>query len=137
MGAVLRGERGFTLLEVLVAATIAALSLGVLLQGTVEARRAKGLATRYESATARARSHLAAVSNAGPVVAGDRQGDDGGGYRWRVRIVPLAAATPGGASPVPTLYGVTAAVSWRAERGGEHVVQLETRRLGLAPPQPP
>jgi prepilin-type N-terminal cleavage/methylation domain-containing protein len=48
-----REERGFTLLEVLVAAAIAALALGVLLQGALASLRSVQVAGHYQEAARR------------------------------------------------------------------------------------
>ncbi len=129
-------EAGFTLLEVVVAFAIAALGLSALFGGTLGGLRAADAAGRYGEAVARARSHLAAVGHGAPLAAGDLRGEDGGGWRWRVRVAPVAtvAGPPGGA--VPTLFAVSVSVSW-GEGEGERSVRLDTRRLGAAPPAGP
>src|ERR1700680_3114359 len=131
-----QGERGFTLLEVLVAFIIAALALGALFRGTLDGLRATQVASRYEQAVTRAQSHLAALTVAGSLVPGDRQGDDGGGFHWRVRITPLiaariAASPPPGSRNAPGLYAVSVAVSWMD--GSTRTVELDSERIGLAP----
>ena len=131
-----RREQGFTLLEVLVAFLIAALALGVLFRAAAESEASAGASARYAEALSRARSRLAAVDGAGPPVAGDQQGDDGGGYRWRVRTTPLQTGAPAASGLAPMLFGVSVAVSWQAG-GQERSVQLDTRRLGVAPPRQP
>ena len=129
-------ERGFTLLEVLVALAIAGLALGVLFQGAVAGLAATQSAGRYEEALERARSHLAALSRTlAPV---DDEGDDGGGYRWRHRVAPIAtdASALGrlrpsqAAGPPITLYAVSVAITWTGD-GGQRGVTLDTERLGL------
>ncbi len=119
-----RGEAGFTLLEALIAFAIAALALAALLQGALTGLRATQAATRTEEALARARSRLAALG-ATPIAPTDRRGDDGGGFAWRLRVVP--AATSGGL----TLFNVTVVVGWR-DGGTPREVRLETQRLGPA-----
>lgn len=52
-----------------------------------------GMAGHSEEAVARARSRLAALG-AG-LSPGDTRGDDGGLYRWRLRVAPIAAARVG------------------------------------------
>lgn len=129
-------QAGFTLLEVLVASIIAALALGVLFRSAVDSQTSVAAAAQYQEALSRARSRLAALDAAGAPRAGDESGDDGGGYRWRVRTAPLAAgaARPNGVAP--QLFTVSVVVSWGA--GGQaRSVQLDTRRLGLAPPPAP
>jgi len=129
-------NHGFTLLEVLIAALIAAMSLAVLFRGTVEGQAAGSIAARYTEALSRARSRLAALDAVGPLAAGDQQGDDGGGFHWRVRITPLAAGQPSATELPPALFTVNVSVSWTTD-GRDRVVQLDTRRLGNAPPRQP
>ena len=127
---------GFTLLEVLIAFLIAALALGVLFRGAVEGQAASSVSARYAEALTRARSHLAAAEAAGPPRAGDQSGDDGGGFRWRLRTSPISEGVPGPNGVTPMLFSMSVAVAWTAA-GRERAVQLETRRLGIAPPKPP
>jgi general secretion pathway protein I len=119
-----KGEAGFTLLEALIAFAILAIALAGLLQGALAGLRATQAAGRMEEALAHARSRLAALE-AMPIVPGDQRGDDGGGFAWRMRIVPEARA--GGL----TLYAVTVAIGWR-DGGTPREVRLETQRLGPA-----
>jgi general secretion pathway protein I len=131
------GQRGFTLLEVMIAVVIAALALGVLFGSGLSALRAAHAASRYEQAIARARSHLALAVHAAPLVAGDWQGDDGGGFVWHLRVTPLAstavrpvnAVTLRGASSYPlTLCTLSARIGWR-EGGRQREVRLETEQI--------
>jgi len=151
------GDRGFTLLEVLVAFLIAALALGELFSVAASDLHSVAVAGRYEEAVSRARSHLAATGLDGALLAGEQQGEDGGGYHWAVRVVQVAAAAPpASASPMAppqgvsqgasqqgasqgaraALYLVTASVSWR-EGGRARSVRLTTERVApAAPPRP-
>ncbi len=130
--------RGFTLFEVLIAFIIAAIALSALFDGSLAGLMSGQAATGYEQAVARARSHLAAET-ASPAP-GDREGDDGGGFRWRVRVRPVETYQPKPAenegalaqvaSPAfaVTLYAVDVVISWSAG-GRERSVQLQTERL--------
>lgn len=122
------GDRGFTLLEVLVAFVIAALALGALMQGAATGLRSVRVSGHVQEALSRARSHLAAAALA--PIPGDRRGDDGGGYAWRVNVASAAASVRA------VLYAVTVTVSWRMD-GGEREVVLRTQRLGPPPPDAP
>lgn len=127
-----RGERGFTLLEVLVAFVIAALALGVLFRGTLDGLRSAQAAGRYEEAVTRARSRLAALT-AGGLTPGDHQGDDGNGFHWRERITAIetAAPPPPGTGGSLALYAVSVGVSWTD--GKRRTVELDSERIGPAP----
>lgn len=133
-------DRGFTLLEALVAFVIAALALGALTQGALGGLRATGVAAHTEEALSRARSHLAAI---GPLLrAGESSGDDGGGFTWRMVVQPVGTtARPRDAEGAQaggrvTLYSVSVTVHWRLD-GGERELALTTSRLGDALPDGP
>ena len=83
----MRSERGFTLLEVVVAFAIAALALSVLFRAATGGMTAVATAGRYEEAVSRAKSHLAAIGHEGAITEGETEGDDGSGFHWRIRIV--------------------------------------------------
>jgi general secretion pathway protein I len=140
---VLRAGRGFTLLEVLVAFAIAALALSALFQGAIGGLRASQSSGRYEQAVSRARSHLAVIGHGVQLAAGDFQGDDGDGYRWRTRIVRVSSApvargdaAVGARGPRAALYDVTVVIAWN-DGGTERQMGLETRRVGSGPPLSP
>ena len=136
----MRASRGFTLLEVLVAFLIAAFALAALFSGGLGGLRAAAVSGRYTEAVSRAQSHLAAAQTGDALIASDRQGDEGSGFHWRVRIVPAGttAAMPGAdrGTPLLTLFTVSAAESW-TEDGRTRAVQLDTMQAGTAPPPPP
>jgi general secretion pathway protein I len=125
---------GFTLLEVVVALIIAALALVVLFRAGGDGLFAVATASRAEQAIERAQSHLAAVGNDVALLPGESNGDDGGGYRWRLTIKPLAhwrlpeAGNAEGATT--TLYDVVVAVSWPGRHHDQAVV-LQTERVGM------
>ena len=86
------GERGFTLLEVLVAFIIAALALGVMFEAALGGLRSTETASHYQEALSLARSHLASI-NAAPLGGRGVSGDDGRGFHWSVRIKPAGTIT--------------------------------------------
>src|SRR5437764_8581843 len=89
--AIRRRMRGFTLLEVVVAVAIAGLALVGLFQAGSGGLFSVDAAGRTDEAVDRAQSHLAAFGRAGALVPGEIEGDDGGGYHWRLRAQPIAA----------------------------------------------
>ncbi len=123
-------SRGFTLLEVLIALAIAGLALAALFDGAALGLRAVERAGRTAEALSHARSHLAALDRAGPLVPGETAGEDGGGFRWRHRIMPLGAA--GSRPGAIVLYDVTVAIGWD-EAGAAREVVLAGRILGAGP----
>jgi general secretion pathway protein I len=131
-------QRGFVLLEVLVAAALAALTLGALFHSALSALRAVQEASHYQQAIARARAHLALAVHASPLIAGDWEGDDGGGFTWRLHVTqvasttvgPVTASTPAGSTNLPLmLYALSVSLAWRDD-GIPRDVQLDTEQIG-------
>src|SRR5260370_13246662 len=128
-------ENGFTLLEVVVAFAIAALALVGLFRAGSGGLFAVDTAARAEEAVQRAQSHLAAVGRDAALVEGELTGDDGGGYRWALRVSPPTSrqslAPERVSSATPPLFHVQVAISWPGHEGARSVV-LRTLRLGPA-----
>lgn len=132
-----RGQRGFTLLEVLVAFSILGLSLGVLIQAFGGGLRNTALAEEYTLATLHAESLLAGLGVEEPLQPGELAGEIDGRFRWQARIeeyVPEEALDdPFAVSDIlPVVpYRVALEVFWPGGAGaaGERRVTLETLRL--------
>jgi hypothetical protein len=92
----------------------------------------------------RARSRLAVALHGAPLEAGERQGDDGGGFRWRIAVAPadsasvrpLASRGPRQRLRVQTvLYAVSVEVSWNEGNdaaGPPRLVRLDTLHVASA-----
>ena len=114
-------SRGFTLIEVLVAFAILAITLTTLFHLFSTGLGAITSAERYRMATLLARSTLDEVGTELPLVVGEQNGNIGQGFSWVARIARSATVNPivhGEVLYVP--YDVAVSVSWR----GRHVVTL-------------
>jgi general secretion pathway protein I len=131
----MRADAGFTLLEVVVALAIAGLALVGLFAAGSGGLFAVDTAARAEEAVERARSHLAAIGRNAALTEGESQGDDGGGFHWKIRVQPVAsrrAPAPDVAAQVAiSLYAVEVDIGWE-EKGRQKQVVLKTLRLGSA-----
>ena len=125
-------DSGFTLLEVMVAFAIAALSLAALWESGVDGWRAARVAGRSMEAQSRAQSHLAVVGHGLAIRPLSEGGDDGGGFYWRLHI------TPDRSSGRMTLYTVEITESWaetaadvqKDDAPDRRAVTLRTARIG-------
>jgi prepilin-type N-terminal cleavage/methylation domain-containing protein len=130
--------KGFTLLEVIVALIIAGMAAAALFEAVGTGLHATQTASMYDQALVRAKSRLAAATHGTKLAAGDWRGDDGGGFRWRLHVAPLASAAvrpiglagPRGMQSIPVvLYGVSVWIGW-SDGGSEREVRLDTEQVG-------
>lgn len=125
--------RGFSLLEVVVAFAILAVSLGVLYQIFSAAAQRAGLLQQYDRAVSLAESKLARIGTEEPLLIGrfsDKFDDD---YRWVSTVEPLDVKRTSTPVRSPALfYRVTVAVA-RNETEQTPLVTLTTVRMGVAP----
>jgi general secretion pathway protein I len=128
-----RDQQGFSLLEVLVAFAILAVSLGVLMQIFSRASTTAMATAQYSRAASVAESRLAAVGSAIPLEEGTVSGDPEDGLAWELSIIPidLLGMDRGllSAEPPATAYRVTVTTLWR-DAGRVRRLTLSTLRLG-------
>lgn len=129
------GERGFTLIEAVVAFAIAALVIGTLLSafgGIVGGSRA---ARATETALALAEAKLAEIGHNASLQRGESSGRFAERYAWRARIEPYRLKGPG-FDEVPGLAGfrIEVEVSWTTPRGPRSIALASLRLAsGTAP----
>ena len=123
-----RGRRGgFTLVEVLVAFAIAALSLAALMQVFATGLRGAATSEAYARAVMLAETRLASVGVEAPLEAGESTGRFDDDYRWRLTVEPYTEAEMDAAVEI---YRIAVTVSWDEGRNAERAVTLQTLRLG-------
>ena len=137
-----RRQRGFSLIEVLVAFAILCVSVTVILQSFSTALRGVSLAADYSHATLLAESLLTRIGSQPPVQAGEFSSDlsnvngsDDHGYRWHVSLSPYQdplLPTPGAAGATDTRLRLVVEVSWRRDGRQRHI-----RLTSLRYPPPP
>lgn len=124
-------QRGFSLLEVLVAFTILALAVGTILSLFATGLRNTAVASDYARALTLAESQLAYYQGIDPQrLEGGRSEGEAQGFTWRSQVTPYEdVATTGGAT---RLYLIDVDVQWQGD-GRARSVRLSTLRIGAAP----
>ena len=132
------GMRGFTLLEVIIALIIAGMAAAVLFEAVGTGLHATQTASMYDQAIVRAKSRLTVATHGTALAAGDWRGDDGGGFRYRLRVSPVGTASlrpvgligPRASVSFPVvLYAVSVWIGWK-DGGNERDVRLDTEQVG-------
>lgn len=130
-----RAARGFTLLEILVAFTLMAMIVAVLMRVFSGGLQGISRAEDYARATSIAESALARVGADIPFKEGDTNGEEGDRYRWTLSIKAQseqaglnAAGQPQPIMPV-RLFEVSVVVGW-TDYGTTRQVALSSLRLG-------
>lgn len=122
-------ERGFSLLEIVVAFTLMALSLAVLMQAFGGGVHLLGNAERLAQAASLAQSQLARVGTEVPLAEGEYQGEWSPDYRWQIKVAPLSLPPPLAQHPRWQLFQIEVAVNW-VEASRQRGYRLTTLRVG-------
>lgn len=123
-----RDQRGFTLIEVLIAFVVLAMLLGAIYQTFSSGLNASARAERRAVAALHAQSVLATIGADGPISQGEATGELDGGYRWQTSVRLLESA---GETARLDAFDVIVTVSWEATLGRQGSVSLNTLRLAV------
>lgn len=133
-----RRSRGFSLLEVLVAFTLFAVAMGVLMQIFSRGVNGASIADHYAKATMYAESRLAAIGLEESVKEGTSSGKFDDDYAWQVTIKPYQDPAPREQMAIDfekqyfaQLYEIETKVTFSTDDRKERVVTLFT--LQFAP----
>ena len=127
----MKRQQGFTLLELLVAFAIMALSLGMLYRASGSGARSVVDIEHYQRAVILGES-LLALRDAVPEQ-GWKQTGESAGYNWRISSAPYATAITG--PNVPPLHEISIVITW-ADADRQRQFTLNTLRPQRKPPEP-
>ena len=123
-------QKGFSLLEVLVAFTVLALSLGVLFQLFSTAVRGVLQSEHYTRALIIAESRLALLGREEPLEQGQKEGIEADIYRWRAEVTPYVDGEATSELMRVEPYQVSVHVGWD-EAEASYPVELTTLRFNF------
>jgi len=129
-------QQGFSLLEILVAFSILALSLGILLNIFSSGIRTAMTAEEYSEAVQIAQSLLASTSLENALQAGETQGVEYEKYNWSVLTQLYESGPDAGEQQAQAarLYQIIVSVSWGGDSLSEpRTVELNTLRFAAKP----
>lgn len=130
----LNKQRGFSLLEILIAFSILALSLGILLKIFSAGVNTAGVAEEYTAAVQIAEALMAKTGVETPLQPGEYDGLEHDKYQWQVSVSPFQFAAGNlDASALPmVLFKVKVTVSWGDRNARTDARQVELITLKLA-----
>ena len=125
-------HRGFSLLEILVAFSILAISLGIILKIFSTGITSAQVTGDYTIAVQIAQNLLDKTGSESPLKLGEINGSENKLYQWRVTVAPKMFTSPElDLHDLPVaLFDVTAHVWWGGEnKSDDRVVELHTLKL--------
>ncbi|GAB2455552.1 hypothetical protein GCM10027082_02620 [Comamonas humi] len=123
--------RGMTLLELLVALAIMAISLGMIYRATGSSARSVGDMDNYQYAVQLAESLLSMRDSV--YEDGWNDAGDSNGFHWQIQSAPFKTDVEG--PNIPPLHQVQVVVSWD-NGGAQRTIELSTLRAQRRPPDP-
>jgi general secretion pathway protein I len=118
-------ERGFTLLEVVIALAILGIAFALAMELLANGVRSAKASEDYTQAVLLARQKIAEMAITPYLSGSGEQGDFGGGFRWSSEVQPIPPQEEG----LPArLYQVRVRVTWPGRRG-EKSMDLYTLRM--------
>jgi general secretion pathway protein I len=124
-------QQGFSLLEILIAFSILALSLGILLKIFAAGVNTAVVAEDYTAAVQIAESLMAKTGVEIPLKPNQSSGLENGKYHWLVEVSPFAF-NPENVDPsaIPAeMFKVKVIVSWGDDSANDRLVELTTLKL--------
>lgn len=121
-------EKGFSLLEILVAFTILALSLSVLFQIYSRGARNLSLSQDYNRAVIVAQTQLALLSEEKAIEPGEKSGVTDGGISWHRSITAYDDPDPSPYQQNYPLVNIELKVNWQT-LGQDYGFSLKTSRI--------
>lgn len=119
--------KGFSLIEILVAFSIAAVAMSIIFQIYVKGTTAAILGKEYARAVAVAESRLAELGVSRDMNTGELSGGENEKYHWTIHIDDYEEKEPSSFEPKLILKRITIDVSWET-KGKSRTVTLKTLR---------
>jgi len=124
----MRSSKGFSLLEILVAFSILAISLGILLKIFSSGVNTAVIAEEYTVATQIAESLMAKTGVEGQLAVGETFGAADEKYHWRVKVENISNSDA--EEDLVQLMAVQVIVQWGVDSQNNRTVELNTVKTG-------
>ena len=124
-------QKGFSLLEILIAFSILAISLGILLKIFSAGINTAVVSEDYTAAVQIAESLMAKTGLESPLQAGEDSGTENEKYEWQVLVTPYLFNPDNidEMSITTTLFKVKVVVNWDIEKTKSRQIELTTLKL--------
>ena len=124
-------QKGFSLLEILIAFSILAISLGILLKIFSSGINTALVSEDYTAAVQIAESLMAKTGLESPLQAGENSGTENEKYEWQVLVTPYLFNPDNidEMSITTTLFKVKVIVNWDIEKTKRRQIELTTLKL--------